>query len=96
MKRRNIRRSNGGRAVRSAALAFVLLIAFGSASFAEEPTAARKACISSVFKLCPLAALAGDRDGAKSCLLKRLEQATPECQAAVRATLAIENGRNPG
>jgi len=90
MNGRNIRRSHGGRAVRTA-LAFALLIGFGSASFAGEPPQARKACISSVFKLCPFAALAGDREGAKACLLKRLEKATPECQAAVRATLATEN-----
>jgi hypothetical protein len=91
MNGRNIRRSHGDREVRTAALAFALLIGFGSASFAGEPPEARKACISSVFKLCPLAALAGDHDSAKACLLKRLEKATPECQAAVRATLATEN-----
>ena len=91
MNGRNIRRSDGDRAVRSAVLALTLSIAFGSASFAGEPPEARKACISSVFKLCPLAALAGDHDGAKACLLKRLEKATPECQAAVRATLDTEN-----
>jgi len=91
MSEPNIRRSDSDRAVRSAALASALLIAFGSASFAAEPPEARKACVSSVFRLCPLAALAGDHDGAKACLLKRLEQATPECQAAVKATLATEN-----
>ena len=91
MNGRNIRCSEGDRAVRTAALALTLLIGFGSAALAGEPPEARKACISSVFKLCPLAALAGDHDGAKACLLKRLEKATPECQAAVRATLDTEN-----
>ena len=90
MNESNVRRSDGDRAIRSAALASALLIAFGSVGFAAEPPEARKACVSSVFRLCPLAALAGDHDGAKACLLKRLEQATPECQAAVKATLATE------
>ena len=84
-------RSKGGRALGTAALTLTFLIGFPSASFAGEPPEARRACISSVFKLCPLAAVAGDHDGAKACLLKRLEKATPECQAAVRATLDTEN-----
>ena len=72
------------------ALVLAFLVALGGASAAGEPFAARTACISSVFKLCPSAALAGDRAAAKFCLLANLANATPECQAAVKAAQAAE------
>jgi hypothetical protein len=84
-------RVGGGRLARTAALALTLVVAFGDVSFAAETPEARKACVSSVFRLCPLAALRGDRVAAKICLLKNLERATPECQAAVRLALARDD-----
>jgi hypothetical protein len=77
-------RVDGERLARSMALALTLMVALGEASFAREPPEARTACVSSVFKLCPSAALRGDHAAAKTCLLRNLEKATPECQAAVK------------
>lgn len=67
--------------------ALVLLSLFGLQAFApsSEPAAARAACIPSVLRLCPDAALTGNREGAKRCLLRNLQKASPSCQAAVRA-----------
>jgi hypothetical protein len=87
----------GARLAKSGALALALLVALGGVSHAGEPREARRACISSVFKLCPVAALAGDHAGAKACLLRNLEKATPQCQVAVRAVLATDAAsRSPG
>ena len=87
----------GVRALRTAAVALGLLGALASTSFAGEPAAARSACIASVFKLCPMAALAGDHDAAKACLLKNLDKAASRCQVAVRAVLATDTTpRSPG
>jgi hypothetical protein len=88
---RNAGRAGGGRLARTAALALTVMVAFGDVSFAAETPEARKACVSSVFRLCPLAALRGDRAAAKTCLLRNLERATPECQAAVRLALARDD-----
>ena len=82
---------DGGRLARSATLALVAAVALGSVSYAGDTPQARKACIASVFRLCPLAAIAGDHEGAKSCLLKKLDRASPECQAAVRGNVATED-----
>ena len=85
------------RLARSAGLALALLVAAGSVGHAGEPPEARRACISSVFRLCPIAALKGDHEGAKACLLKNLEKATLQCQVAVRAVLATDTAsRSPG
>jgi hypothetical protein len=88
---RNTGRTGGGRLARAAALALTLMVAFGDVSFAGETPEARRACVSSVFRLCPLAALRGDRAAAKTCLLKNLERANPECQAAVKLALATDD-----
>jgi hypothetical protein len=58
-----------------------------------ETAAARAACTPSVLVLCPAAAAAGDREAAKSCLLKNLARASRRCQAAVRAE--PPEGANP-
>jgi hypothetical protein len=67
------------------------LVALGGVSFAAERLAARTACISSVLRLCPSAALTGDQAAAKTCLLSNLTKATPECQAAVKAAMIAED-----
>ena len=66
-------------------LALTVLFALAGASYAGEPPGARSACVSSVFKLCPVAALTGNHDAAKACLLKKVDQASPQCQAALKA-----------
>jgi hypothetical protein len=65
-------------------LAAALIGAFATTAAAESATA-RNACIPSVFRLCPTAALTGNREAAKACLLKNLALASPQCQAAVHA-----------
>lgn len=65
-------------------LALILLVGLASEA-AAETAAARVACTPSVLMLCPAAAAAGDREAAKSCLLKNLAHASRRCQAAVRA-----------
>jgi len=67
------------------ALALLSLTGLQGFAPASELAAARTACIPSVLRLCPAAALAGDHDGAKRCLLKNLQKASAQCQAAVRA-----------
>jgi hypothetical protein len=72
--------------MRTALRIIAAVLVFGAASdAAAESAAARAACVGSVFHLCPAAAAVGDREGAKSCLLKNLARASPRCQAAVRA-----------
>jgi hypothetical protein len=67
---------------------FALILLGGLATrAAAETAAARAACTPSVLVLCPAAAAAGDREAAKSCLLKHLAHASRRCQAAVRAEL---------
>jgi hypothetical protein len=68
-------------------LPLILLGGLPSGASAET-AAARIACTPSVLALCPAAAAAGDREAAKSCLLKNLPHASRRCQAAVRAELA--------
>ncbi len=68
------------------ALVLLSLIGFQAFAPASEPTAAaRAACTPSVLRLCPDAALTGNREGAKRCLLRNLQKASPSCQAAVKA-----------
>jgi hypothetical protein len=59
------------------------VLAANLAGQAQDPPAARAACVASVIRLCPIEALAGDHDGAKRCLFKHLSQASRECQAAL-------------
>jgi hypothetical protein len=61
---------------------------------AAESAAARAACTPSVLILCPAAAAAGDREAAKTCLLKKLAHASRRCQAAVRAEPPESNPRS--
>jgi hypothetical protein len=64
---------------------------------AAEPTRpAREVCVASVFKLCPAAAMAGDRKAAEDCLLKNLRKATLECQLAVKAETKAASSDPPG
>jgi hypothetical protein len=89
---RDAGRAGGDRLAKYAALALTLMVALGAASLVRAQPEARTACVSSVFKLCPSAALRGDRTAAKTCLLKNLDRATPECQAAIkRLALARED-----
>jgi hypothetical protein len=72
-----------------------LSIVAGATPALAESASARAACIASVFQLCPAAAASGNREAAKSCLLKNLARASPKCQAAVRAEPpASENPRS--
>ncbi|HWF78697.1 MAG TPA: hypothetical protein VN694_16150 [Caulobacteraceae bacterium] len=68
----------------AAILPAIMLGALASAASAET-AAQRAACTPSVLLLCPAAAAAGDREAAKTCLLKNLARASRRCQAAVRA-----------
>ena len=74
-----------GSAVTRMALALAAVVGLGAFGPAAEPPAARTACIPSVLRLCPDAALTGNREGAKRCLLRNLQKASPSCQAAVKA-----------
>jgi hypothetical protein len=65
-------------------LAAMLILGLAPPVFGES-AAARLACTPSVLQLCPAAAATGNREAAKSCLLKNLVRASPRCQAAVRA-----------
>ena len=69
-------------------LSLAILVAAPAADADAESAAARIACTPSVLMLCPTAAAAGDREAAKSCLLKNLAHASRRCQAAVHAELA--------
>jgi hypothetical protein len=64
-----------------------ILLGGAATGAAAETAAARLACTPSVMMLCPAAAAAGDREAAKSCLLRNLSHASHRCQAAVRAEL---------
>ena len=66
-------------------LALASLIGLSAFGPASEPAGARTACIPSVLRLCPDAALTGNREDAKRCLLKNLQKASPQCQAALKA-----------
>jgi len=66
-------------------LVAAILISGPATGAAAETAAARAACTPSVLMLCPAAAAAGDREAAKSCLLKNLAHASRRCRAAVRA-----------
>jgi hypothetical protein len=83
---------NGVRATRVTTQALIAtligLLAFAVACPAAhaESAQARMACTPSVFHLCPGAALSGNREMAKACLLRNLSRASARCQAAVRAT----------
>jgi hypothetical protein len=68
----------------AAILPAILLGALATGA-AAETAAQRVACTPSLLVLCPAAAAAGDREAAKSCLLKNLARASRRCQAAVRA-----------
>ncbi|HWA61190.1 MAG TPA: hypothetical protein VG939_07435 [Caulobacteraceae bacterium] len=61
------------------------LLAWSAAHAADDP---RKVCVASVVRLCPGAALTHNEKAAKVCLLKNLDKASPDCQAAVKAAQA--------
>jgi hypothetical protein len=78
------------------ALAAASLFGLGAFGPVSESSAARTACTPSVLRLCPDAALTGDREGAKRCLLKNLQRASTQCQAAVKAISEAKNvARDP-
>lgn len=75
------------RALLSASLS-VFLASAAAADPAAPPRPASIACRASAIQLCPFEAATGDRQKVKVCLLKNLDKASAECQAAVKAARA--------
>jgi len=62
----------------------------------RTPSPARQACRSSVMALCATEALGGDRKAVRQCLIRNLDKAAPECQAAVKAAMAARQAARAG
>ena len=58
---------------------------------APAPSSVREACRSSIMSLCAAEAMSGDRSAIRACLIKNLDKATPECQAAAKAAAAAQH-----
>ena len=78
--------------IRIAALSACLLGFAGAAGAQPAPmSAVREACMSSIQTLCPTEVAAMDRPAIRACLIKNIDKATPECQAAVKAAKAAQS-----
>ncbi len=69
------------------ALLTFVVVAAATAALADPPPApesARKACRASAIALCAGEAMSGNRAAVRACLLKKIDKASPDCQAAVK------------
>ncbi len=69
---------------RFAAILTVGAVVAGVAQADSPPATPREACRASAISLCPMQAAMRDRDAVRACLIKNLDKASPECQAAVK------------
>ena len=76
------------RRLAGAAVLAAMLSGWTPANAQTQAPSARDACRASVFSLCPWEAATMNRKAAKTCLMKNLARASPECQAAIAARKA--------
>jgi hypothetical protein len=83
--------------IRIAALSAACLLGFagGAAAQPAPSNGVREACMTSMQTLCPTEVAAMDRPAIRACMMKNIDKATPECQAAVKAARAAAQSAAP-
>ncbi len=71
-------------------------LSLAGAAAAQGASDPRIACRSSVMTLCPEEMKTMDRSAIKACLIRNVDKATPECQAALKAAAAAKAAAAPG